>query len=245
MPTNRPWCIHALGSLLLFASIEAQAQSLYQVPVKSVEAVTVQQVIHQRVCNAAVSLAHTPPSASETVAGAVIGGAIGGALAHGPGQAAATVLGAVAGASLIQQAQPTRVIATPLEQCVVQATTQSVPMFKVRFDWESKDYEVMLAQQPDQTIPVQVQGTHSDSNLVVAVLQPQPITTNAPQYTDPPVITTVQAPSISYVTAYPYGYLAPAVTLAPGYGYPYAYNYYPRVYMGGWYGHRGYGRRWR
>jgi len=73
MPTNRPWCIHALGSLLLFASIEAQAQSLYQVPVKSVEAVTVQQVIHQRVCNAAVSLAHTPPSASETVAGAVIG----------------------------------------------------------------------------------------------------------------------------------------------------------------------------
>jgi DNA polymerase III epsilon subunit-like protein len=22
-------------------------------------------------------------------------------------------------------------------------------------------------------------------------------------------------------------------------------NYYPRVYMGGWYGHRGYGRRWR
>jgi uncharacterized protein YcfJ len=134
--------------------------------------VTVQQVIHQRVCNAAVSLAHTPPSASETVAGAVIGGAIGGALAHGPGQAAATVLGAVAGASLIQQAQPTRVIATPLEQCVVQATTQSVPMFKVRFDWESKDYEVMLAQQPDQTIAVQVQGTHSDSNLVVAVLQP-------------------------------------------------------------------------
>jgi hypothetical protein len=175
----------------------------------------------------------------------VIGGAIGGALAHGPGQAAATVLGAVAGASLIQQAQPTRVIATPLEQCVVQATTQSVPMFKVRFDWESKDYEVMLAQQPDQTIAVQVQGTHADSNLVVAVLQPQPITTNAPQYTDPPVITTVQAPSISYVTAYPYGYLAPAVTLAPGYGYPYAYNYYPRVYMGGWYGHRGYGRRWR
>ena len=100
MPMNRPRCIHALGSLLLFASIEAQAQSLYQVPVKSVETVTVQQVIHQRVCNAAVSVAHTPPSASETVAGAVIGGAIGGALAHGPGQAAATVLGAVAGATL-------------------------------------------------------------------------------------------------------------------------------------------------
>ncbi len=87
---------------------------------------------------------------------------------------------------------------------------------------------------------MQVQGTHADGNLVVAVLLPQPITTIPPQYTDPSVITTVQVPSISYVTAYPYGYLAPAVTLAPGYGYPYAYNYYPRVYMGGWYGHRGY-----
>ena len=245
MPMNRPRCIHALGSLLLFTSIEAHAQSLYQVPVKSVETVAVQQVIHQRVCGATVSVTQTPPSAPETLAGAVVGGAIGSGLAHGPGQAVATVLGAVAGASLIQQAQPTRVIATPLEQCVVQATTQSVPMFKVRFDWESKDYEVMLAQQPGQTIAVQVQGTHADGNLVVAVLPPQPITTIAPQYTAPPVITTVQAPAIGYATAYPYGYLAPAVTLAPVYGYPYAYNYYPRVYMGGWYGHQVYGRRWR
>ena len=168
MPMNRPRCIHALGSLLLFTSIEAHAQSLYQVPVKSVETVTVQQVINQRVCNAAVSVAQTPPSAPETVAGAIIGGAVGSALAHGPGQAAATVLGAVAGASIVQQAQPTRVITTPLEQCVVQATTQTVPMFKVRFDWESKDYEVMLGQQPGRTITVQVQGSHADGNLVVA-----------------------------------------------------------------------------
>jgi hypothetical protein len=73
---------------------------------------------------------------------------------------------------------------------------------------------------------------------------PQPITTIAPQYTDPPVISTVQVPSISYVTAYLYGYLAPAVTWT-WLRLPYAYNYYPRVYMGGWYGHRGYGRRWR
>jgi uncharacterized protein YcfJ len=245
MNTNRQWSTHAFGWLLLLTSMEAHAQSLFQVPVKSVEMATVQHVIHQRVCGSAVSIAQTPKSAPETVAGAIIGGAVGSALAHGPGQAAATVLGAVAGAALVQQAQPTRVTPTPLEQCVVQSATQTVPIFKVRFDWDSKDYEVMLAQQPGQTITVQVQGTHADGNLVVAVLPPPPIATIAPQYTAPPVITTVQTPAISYATAYAYDYLAPAVTFAPVYGYPYTYNYYPRAYVGGWYGHRGYGRRWR
>jgi len=237
--------ITTICAAFLLATGEAAAQSLHQVPVKTVEPVTVQQATNQTICSPAHAVAQVPPGASETAVGAVIGGAIGNALVSGPGQVAATVLGALAGGSLAQQAQAPRIVTTPLENCVVQPITQNITMFRVRFEWESKDYEVFLSQQPAQTIAVQVHDAGAGGAPTLAVLAPHPATMSPPQPTAPQVMPMVQAPVVSYVAPYPYGYVAPRVIVVPTFGFSYGYGYYPRAYLGGWHGYYGYGRRWR
>lgn len=234
-----------LGVGLQVVAGDLAAQTLHEAAVKGVEPTVIQQIVQQRVCTQSHALQASSPSAAGSLAGAVVGGAIGNAVSHGTGQAAATVLGAIAGAAVAQQSESKQVVAIPVENCVLQPVQASIQAFKVRFEWQGRDYEAILAHQPGQSITLQVSDVGANGSPTLTVLAPAPSVGTPPASTtvSQQTLASVQVPSNGYTFAYPYGYPA-VVSYAPAYVYPYAPAFYPRVYFG-WHGYYGGGRRWR
>ncbi|NBT66078.1 MAG: glycine zipper 2TM domain-containing protein [Betaproteobacteria bacterium] len=156
-----------LGVGLQVVAGDLAAQTLHEAAVKGVEPTVIQQIVQQRVCTQSHALQASSPSAAGSLAGAVVGGAIGNAVSHGTGQAAATVLGAIAGAAVAQQSESKQVVAIPVENCVLQPVQVSIQAFKVRFEWQGKDYEAILAHQPGQSITLQVSDVGANGSPTI------------------------------------------------------------------------------
>lgn len=152
------------------AQLPVRSVEQAELPVTSVEQAVVQHTVMQQVCESAGVARSTPSSGAASIAGALIGGAFGNAVAQGPAQAAATVIGALAGAAVAQQSEANQAAATAVTRCVLQPSVVNLQAYRVRFAYAGQTFEAFLAEAPGPTLPVQISARASDGAVTLAVL---------------------------------------------------------------------------
>ncbi|MDD0811394.1 hypothetical protein PSQ20_13645 [Curvibacter sp. RS43] len=247
-----------LSASLLAATGAVQAQETGRVI--SSTPVIQPVAVQQQSCGTAPMVVQAPKSGAGALMGAVAGGAIGNALGGGAGRAVATAAGLMGGAILgdhIEGAGATQVAQVP--QCSTQTVYENRQVgYNVVYEYGGRQYTAMMANDPGQTVQLQVnpvvQGASNPSAAYSPPAYAQPTYTQ-PVYTDPNAVVTQTVYPTTYTTYAPVVYsqpyyvaptyypaVTPAVTLGLGLGLGYWAGSWRGAYHGGYHGG---GRRWR
>jgi len=190
--------------------------------------------VPQRVCSDQEVVYQQQPSGAGAVIGAIAGAALGSTVGGGFGKAAATGLGLVAGSAIGNQVEANGLPPTTstVQHCrTVTRYENRIVGYDVVYDYQGVRRSVRLAQDPGQSVALEV-------NVAPAgALPPQAVAAAAPQ--PAPAVVVEDAPQVVYVPQQ-------RVYASPVYVNPWPY-YPPALYIGGawgWGGGRGYYGGW-
>ncbi|APW36786.1 hypothetical protein RD110_05925 [Rhodoferax koreense] len=176
----------------------------------------VQQVsVPRQVCSTQQVAVEPQKSGAGALLGMIAGGVLGNTIGHGGGRAAATALGVVGGAMVGDRVEGS---GAPYYQNVQNCGTQNfyenrTVGYNVVYEYNGRQYNVQLAQDPGPTIPLQVTPA---ANSAPPPVQAPVQTISSQPYAPQPVY--VQQPTWYQATPYVRPYVAPvSVDLNLGY----------------------------
>jgi len=187
----------------------------------------VQQIsVPRQVCSTQQVAVEPQKSGAGALLGAIAGGVMGNAIGHGGGRAAATALGLFGGAVVGDRVEGG---GTPQYQNVQNCSTQNfyenrTVAYNVVYEYNGRQYNVQLAQDPGPTIPLQV--TPVGSNAQPPVQAPVQTISSTPYVVQQPVYVT--QPMWYQATPYVRPYTPVSVDLNLGYVWGGGYRH------GGW-----------
>jgi len=147
----------AMGALAAWGSI-ASAQEYGRV--LSSTPVVQQVPVSRQVCNDQPVTVQQPKSGAGAAIGGIVGGVAGNQIGHGTGRAAATLIGALGGAMVGNNLEGSNTQVQNMPQCTTQTSYENRTVaYNVTYEYGGKQYNVQMANDPGQTIALQVTPT--------------------------------------------------------------------------------------